>query len=172
MKDGTVAPESIDGSLSRGWYRNRRCFPLHTSRSTTHASPACPTIRGPPTSARKCETRGSGRSVQGVQTSPDHKFRQPSVSGEFDVSAIRQRRERRQTSVASWLRDLPAMMVGLRASGKPQLDGDVVEPVSTLVPPSIERRASLRGVASLRRDGGGLRGSPHARSRKWRGWPR
>ena len=28
--------------VSRGWYRNRRCFPLHTPRSTSRASPACP----------------------------------------------------------------------------------------------------------------------------------
>ena len=39
-EDGTVAPGSIDGSLSRGWCRNRRCFPLHPPRSRTSPSPA------------------------------------------------------------------------------------------------------------------------------------
>jgi hypothetical protein len=55
---GTVAPGSIDGPLSRGWYRSGRCCPPHTPRSTNHSSPACP--RGPRTSAarRNCETRG------------------------------------------------------------------------------------------------------------------
>jgi hypothetical protein len=32
---GTVSSGSIDGSLSRGWYRNRRCFPHDIPRSTT-----------------------------------------------------------------------------------------------------------------------------------------
>jgi hypothetical protein len=53
---GAVGPGGIDGSLSRGWWRNRRCFPLHTPRSTNHPSPACPQ----PTDdqqPRNCETR-------------------------------------------------------------------------------------------------------------------
>ena len=37
---GTVAPGSIDGSLSRGWCEHRRCFPLHPPRSRTWPSPA------------------------------------------------------------------------------------------------------------------------------------
>jgi hypothetical protein len=37
---GTVAPGSIDGSLSRGWCRHRRCFPLHPPRSWTSPSSA------------------------------------------------------------------------------------------------------------------------------------
>ena len=82
------------------------------------------------------------------------------MSGEFDVSAIQRRRERRQTSVASWLHDLPAMMVGLRASGKPQLDGDVVEPVSTLAPPSIERRLRYEGSRPCAGMAGACAGRP------------
>src|SRR3954466_6997934 len=37
---GTVAPGSIDGSLSRGWCRHRRCFLLHPPRSRTWPFPA------------------------------------------------------------------------------------------------------------------------------------
>jgi hypothetical protein len=37
---GAVAPGGIDGSLSRGWCRHRRCFPLHPPRSRTWPSPA------------------------------------------------------------------------------------------------------------------------------------
>ena len=54
----TVAPGSIDGSLSRGWCRHRRCFPLHTPRSRTGPSPACRhNLRNEQTLQQDCETR-------------------------------------------------------------------------------------------------------------------
>ena len=58
------APGGIDGSLSRGWCRHRRCFPLHPPRSRTWPSPArrddlrtgrhpqTGETRGPPTAPR------------------------------------------------------------------------------------------------------------------------
>src|SRR6185503_3789547 len=69
-EDGTVVPGSIDGSLSRGWYRNRRCFPLQTPRSTNPVSPACP--HDPrvgdqhPETAKHEGTDGAGESALGV----------------------------------------------------------------------------------------------------------
>src|SRR4029078_2873430 len=45
--------------------QKRRCFPLHTPRSTNPASPACPTTHGSATSARNCETRGVRRGSSG-----------------------------------------------------------------------------------------------------------
>jgi hypothetical protein len=76
---GAVGPGGIDGSLSRGWWRNRRCFPLHTPRSTNHPSPACPQ----PTDdqqPRNCETRGVGSRQEPVHPPQDSAKRAPTYS--------------------------------------------------------------------------------------------
>jgi len=65
---GTVAPGSFDGSLSRGWYRHRRCFPPHLPRSVTRHPRRVATTLRTGQHGKDCETRESIR--RDIQDSP------------------------------------------------------------------------------------------------------